>query len=499
MSDAKSTGPTATDPTPRPGAWDRFWFSPADPTLLGALRILAGLVTVYTMVAYTFDLQAMMGENAWYDLETRLRVVHDRPVVALPLAWSETKLLEPEGPEQERYVEDYKRKFGSVPPAPYPADAAQATYLETYRKKYGFDLRAVNNLPPPADEWQRQYLENYTQQWRRPPPPPYPDGPDRDRKAILIDEYITQYGHDPRSLYARGTPVWSLWFDVTDPAAMMAVHLSAVVVCILFTVGFCTRLTSVLTWMTTLWYIHRNPVVLFGVDTMQTIILLYLMIGPSGAALSVDRLISRWWSANKLRVVNRWRGLFGQAPLTEGELLPAEYAPTPQPSVSANVALRLLQIHTCIIYLVAGLAKLQGTAWWTGVAVWGTLANAEFAPMYLEWYNDVLRFLGRNRLVFAAFLWTGGMFTLIFEISYPFLIWRPRCRWWLLGGAIVLHGIIGLFMGLGTFAVMMLVMNMAFLKPSEVHAGLNFLARIVRWGKGRESADSGRPRTAGTG
>jgi len=82
-------------------------------------------------------------------------------------------------------------------------------------------------------------------------------------------------------------------------------------------------------------------------------------------------------------------------------------------------------------------------------------------------YNEFLRLLGRNQLVFSTLLTGACYFTLFFEIGYPFLIWRPATRWLILGMAIVLHALIGLFMGLKTFSLMMLVMNMAFLKPEE--------------------------------
>ena len=64
-------------------------------------------------------------------------------------------------------------------------------------------------------------------------------------------------------------------------------------------------------------------------------------------------------------------------------------------------------------------------------------------------------------------LTSGGLFTLVFEIGYAFLIWRPKLRWLFLGAAIILHGGIGLFMGLKTFSLMMLVMNMVFLRKEE--------------------------------
>src|SRR5262245_20764371 len=207
------------------------------------------------------------------------------------------------------------------------------------------------------------------------------------------------------------------------------------------------------------------------------------MIGPSGAALSVDRWLARWWSQNKPRTINWWRGLWGKEPLDlrpepqakgkpeSGKSDPAK----PEPSVSANVAIRLMQIHVCIIYLVAGVAKLLGRTWWEGTAIWGTLACFEFAPMENPIYQWVLRTLGQNRLDFDMFMTTGTYFTLFFEIGYALLIWRPSMRWVMLSMAIVLHGFIGLFMGLKTFSLMMLVMNMAFLKTSEVNWALSWL------------------------
>src|SRR5262249_39661752 len=138
----------------------------------------------------------------------------------------------------------------------------------------------------------------------------------------------------------------------------------------------------------------------------------------------------------------------------------------PAPSISANVALRLLQIHVCIIYLIAGVSKLQGASWWTGTAVWGTLCNFEFAPLNYELYVLFLRKLSENRIVWELFMWTGSLFARFFEIGCVFLLWNSRPRWLSVPAAILLHGFIGMFMGLATFSFMMLVMNMAFLSPA---------------------------------
>ena len=89
-----------------------------------------------------------------------------------------------------------------------------------------------------------------------------------------------------------------------------------------------------------------------------SLIAFYLMLAPAGAALSVDRFIALWWA--------RRHGGGASA----GDFL------HPEPNMSANLVLRMMQIHFCFIYMASGLSKLQGTSWWTGTAVWGTLTRS---------------------------------------------------------------------------------------------------------------------------
>lgn len=468
MSATESVAPANAGTKSIEGEWNRFWFSPADPTILGMIRILCGMISLYTIAVYSFSLADFMGEHGWYSLELRSDVVHNRAMAKGTINWANHgPLPEPSSEFETQYREHYRKRWGEDPPPPYPKDELSANYIEQFRVAMGYDPRN-NGLRPPKDLAEQTYLELYARK-NFFPPPAYPrDMPkdleekltSKDEKvvsklsypemfgpeAVEIEKYFDRHGADPRMIYARGTPVWSLWFHVVDPTAMTIVHGAFVLVTFLFMIGFCTRVTSFLSWFAALTYIHRNPAILFGVDTMMGVTLLYLAIGPSGAALSVDRWLYR----------RRFRAQFGAEP------------PPPEPSVTANFAIRLLQIHVCIIYFIAGISKLQGAAWWNGSAVWGTIANFEFAPMQNEFYMWVLRAIHRNQLVGEWFLFIAGFFTLAFEISYPYLIWRPATRWLLLAAAILLHGLIGLFMGLKTFALLMLVMNMAFLRTDEV-------------------------------
>lgn len=369
--------------------WSRFWFLPGDPTVLGAIRILTGLLTFYTLLLYCFDLQEMMGENAWLDLKLRQEQYHDAPVPAYYLSWNEYGTFPaPRNEEEKRYFDEYMVKWGNMPPGPYPKSAKEIQEIDAYR---------------------------------------------------------AQWGIDPRMVVTRGRPIWSVWFHVIDPFWMSVVHGGILTCAFLFLIGFGTRITSVLTWFGALCYIHRDPAVLFGVDTMMTVLLMYLMVGPSGAALSVDR----WLQCRRARRLG-----LPEPPLT--------------PSVSATFALRLIQIHLCIIYFSAGLAKLQGAAWWQCTAPWATMANYEYAPMQLGLYVDFLRFLAKYRWLYELTMTTGSIMTLAFEIGYPFVIWQPRLRAVWLWIALILHLGIGMCMGLRTFSLMMLAFNLAFVSPETV-------------------------------
>ncbi|WP_435021825.1 DCC1-like thiol-disulfide oxidoreductase family protein [Tundrisphaera sp. TA3] len=53
--------------------WDRFLFTPADPTPLGLIRVLVGGLLTWSMLVYGLDLHAFFGRQGWANLETVLQ------------------------------------------------------------------------------------------------------------------------------------------------------------------------------------------------------------------------------------------------------------------------------------------------------------------------------------------------------------------------------------------------------------------------------------------
>jgi len=236
----------------------------------------------------------------------------------------------------------------------------------------------------------------------------------------------------------RGPSFWSYMWLIDSPGLLWAAHIAALVVFALVTLGLFTRVASVLAFLITVSYANRVPGSLFGLDQINGMLAMYLMIGPSGACYSLDG----------------WRSRAGRRGLKiegsgAGESL----------SVGANLAIRLIQVHMCVIYFFAGIAKLQGPTWWDGTAMWGAVANLEYQSLDLTWLATWPRII--NLMTHVTLFW---------EISYCVLIWPRLTRPIVLLLAIPLHLGIALGMGMITFGLVMLIGNLAFVSPALTRA-----------------------------
>ncbi len=219
---------------------------------------------------------------------------------------------------------------------------------------------------------------------------------------------------------------WSIWFWIPE-AWLWASWCLGLAGFLALTLGSFTRVSAIIAWVFVVSTIRRAPVLLFGFDNIVAIWSFYLAItGAGGQAFSIDC----WLQAR--------RGL----------------RPAAQ-TVSANLGLRLIQLHLCLIYASAGLAKLQGVPWWDGSAVGMLLGNSEFRPFDLGYLAE-----------HAWLIELATHVTLAFELLYPILIWQPWFRPWLLALAVLLHCGIALAMGLTEFSLAMLAGNLAFV-PSR--------------------------------
>jgi hypothetical protein len=255
--------------------------------------------------------------------------------------------------------------------------------------------------------------------------------------SLDLHDYLGSVGwigpEAARAYRDQHTPMaWSFWFHVPDRwlGAAMAACLA---VAVLFTLGLWTRVTAVLAWAVMVSTVRRAPVALFGFDQMMATWTFYLAVfGAGGQAVSLDRFLARYREARR------------------GGGRPA-HAGAPGPSVSANLTLRLLQLHLVLVYGSAGLAKLMGPEWWDGTAMEMIVLTPEFRRFDLRW-------LAGYPSLLAAATHAG----LLLEISYPLLIWVRKLRPLLLAAVVLMHFGIDLTLGLTEFGLAMIAADLTF-------------------------------------
>ena len=252
--------------------------------------------------------------------------------------------------------------------------------------------------------------------------------------SLQLETFFGRSGLQPldtvRRLY-ESRLVFSFWLWIDDQY-LWPVHVACIIVAGLFCIGAATRVTSILAFLITISYSQRVPVANFGFDQILGMMCLYLALAPSGAAMSMDSMIRRWW--------RRRKGL-------EQTIAPVRFA-------SARMASRLIQLHLCAIYFWAGFSKLKGPTWWTGEAMWNVIANQEYQTIDLTWmaWTPWLPFL----IAHATIVW---------EAFFIVLVWNPRLRPFVLAMGAAMHFGIGAFLGMWTFGLIMTFAYLSFSDP----------------------------------
>jgi hypothetical protein len=126
----------------------------------------------------------------------------------------------------------------------------------------------------------------------------------------------------------------------------------------------------------------------------------------------------------------------------------------------------------CVIYIFACHSKLQGESWWSGQAIWQAVSNLEYQSVdltWLAWYPWLVNVL------------THG--TIIWEMTFWALVWRPLCRPIVLLIGVAIHLGIGAFMGMWTFGLAVIFLYVAFVPATRINAILEAVTRLFarRW------------------
>ncbi len=216
--------------------------------------------------------------------------------------------------------------------------------------------------------------------------------------------------------------------NVTDPRVALVFIGVVLLAAVSTTIGFWTRISSIVLAVGVVTLHNRNPIILHGGDTVLRISVLYVALAPSGAAWSLDRLIA----------------------LRKGFIIgaPAPVSLWPQ---------RLVQLNMAIIYFTAVWLKWGGNLWREGTATWYPARLQEFShfpyPAFMRNFPVV-------------YLTTFG--TLAAELSLATLVFFKPFRKWVLLAGLIMHGAIEYTMNIPLFSFLMVGLYVSFYSGEEV-------------------------------
>lgn len=242
-------------------------------------------------------------------------------------------------------------------------------------------------------------------------------------------EFYTNESWIPRSLALKVLPelgrpffLWSFWPD----SFHWPMNLVLVILLSLLTVGIGGRWIMWLAWVINAGFIQRNYGINFGADIIANLFLFYMAFTQSCERLS----LLNW---------NRRKTSFAKS------------------NMISSMMVRMMQVQICVIYAYTGWEKLKGASWWDGTALWTVMANPQMTTMDFS-------FLRHTPWIIPILVYM----TIIFEVYFPVMVaWRKTRYLWLLLG-LGFHAGIGLFMGLGPFAFVMIATYFIFIDSAHL-------------------------------
>ncbi|WP_421889859.1 HTTM domain-containing protein [Marinoscillum sp.] len=207
-----------------------------------------------------------------------------------------------------------------------------------------------------------------------------------------------------------------------------------VVLAILYSLGYGGRITGMLLFIGIMVLKLRNGFILDGSDNVIQVILPFLVIADSHFHF--------------------------------------RYTPRKKPATNPylkelqGAAVLALMIQVCFVYFFTSLAKIQGELWLNGTAVYYTMRVHDFMATP---YNITLT---KNHY----FVVLSTYFTLFWEMSFAFLIWFRKTKYFVMLGGVMLHLGIWIFMRIDNFSWIMMGSYLIFISDEEY---LDFRERVL--------------------
>jgi hypothetical protein len=205
------------------------------------------------------------------------------------------------------------------------------------------------------------------------------------------------------------------------------------------TIGFLTRLNSVVVYVCLASIQQRNLFILHGGDTFLRVAGFFLVFSAAGAALSVDRLVRIWRGKEgvEVRVRRPW-------------------------------AQRMIQFELSLVYFVGFCWKVAGPMWVQGTAL-----------SYIYRLDELQRFPLPSWFLNATVMKLATWFTLALEFALGVLIWIRELRYYLLAIGLVFHLSIEYSMNVPMFEWDILSAYVLFIDAADLERAWNWISGRV--------------------
>ncbi|MYR75421.1 MULTISPECIES: HTTM domain-containing protein [unclassified Streptomyces] len=259
---------------------------------------------------------------------------------------------------------------------------------------------------------------------------------------------------------------WVSVLTLSDsPVYFEVCYAAALVVCVLFLLGWRTRAVSVLFAVVVASFHARAIFMTDGGDNLVLLMALYLTLTASGRRWSLDARRAR----RRTAAATRWSGTLPQLRASRRTLVAALH----------NCGLLVIALQVCFLYGAAGLYKVQGGTWGAGTALHFVLNLELFQPWpALSHWAD-----GQEAAIAVV-----GYLTVLLQVAFPFVLFG-RLKYPVLTMLFGMHLGIALLMGLPLFSGAMIVADAVFL-PDRFYVAVG---NVFRWARRKPGGPTGGP------
>ncbi|MFI9209960.1 HTTM domain-containing protein [Streptomyces sp. NPDC053253] len=251
---------------------------------------------------------------------------------------------------------------------------------------------------------------------------------------------------------------WNSILMLSDSRAYFELcYVLALVTSALFTLGWRTRVMSVLFAVVVISFHARAIFMTDGGDNLVLLMVLYLVLTACGRRWSLDARRDR---------LRKARAAHAPQPVMSFRARQLKEARITLTTVVHNCGILVIAAQVCFLYGSAGLYKVQGSTWGGGTALHYALNLELFQP-----WPALSHLVDEFPMVIAM----AGYVTVLVQVAFPFVLFG-RLKYPVLTVLLGMHIGIAVLMGLPLFSGAMIVADAVFL-PDRFYTFLPLLWR----------------------